>query len=252
MKKFKNSTVAGAFLLATSPAWAQSKTGGQPFPTPGDTGQPENPTSRRVSPPRFPGGKSQIDISSITLDKADEKKLQQCAKPKIKRTRHRPRQILSLAFDPNKKQKVTLQFAMDKIPAGNEERVLLLLYSRCLSNQPKIRTPMSRQKLALDVNDLEILSTYKLDAKPARPGAPMQQMTVDIELETDKLAEQVEAGNNTFYFQAGVLKKTDFERKKYGVISLSPLAAIHFTRKRCSNSSITENASCKHLPTKTD
>ncbi|MEN8216568.1 MAG: hypothetical protein ABFS56_09365 [Pseudomonadota bacterium] len=248
MKKFKNSTVAGAFLLATSPAWA-SKTDGQPFPTPGDTGQPQNPTSRR-----FPGGKSQVDISSITLDKADEKKLQQCAKPKIKQTRHRPRQILSLAFDPNKKQKVTLQFAMDKIPPGNEERVLLLLYSRCLSNQPKIRTPMSKQKLALDVNDLEILSTYKLDTKAARPSAPMQQMTIDIELETDKLAEQIEAGNNTFYFQAGVLKKTDFERKNYSVISLSPLAAIHFTRKRCSNSSRikAENASCKHLPTKTD
>ncbi|OAD19708.1 conserved hypothetical protein, secreted [Candidatus Thiomargarita nelsonii] len=259
MKKFKNSTVAGAFLLATSPAWANSKTGTAPFPIPGNTdGGPQSPPTRNAPRPSFPG-KSQIEMASVTLEKADAKKLRSCTVPKVNLTHPRPQHLLSFAVNKHRRQEVTLQFAIDKIPSGNEERVLLLLYSRCLSNKPKIRTPMSRQKLALDVNDIEILATYKLEAatKPSRPGAPMQQMTVNIELETDKLAQQIKAGNNTFYFQAGVLKKTDFDRKNYGVINLSQLAALHFTTKTCPNEAQfssrikAENASCKHLPTKT-
>jgi hypothetical protein len=258
MKKFQNSTVAGAFLLATSPAWAQSKTGGLPFPTPGDTGEPQSSSSRNSPTPSFPGGKSQIDISSVTLDKADKNKLQVCTAPKVSMTRPRPRHILSLAFDPKKKQDVTLQFAVDKIPSGNKERVLLLLYSRCLSSKPKIKTPLSKHKLALDVNDLEIVGTYNLAAQPSTPGPAAQQMTVDIILATDSLAQQIEAGNNTFYFQAGVLKKTDFERKNYRTISLSPLTAVHFTSETCpskdqfSSRIKAENASCQYLSTKTE
>ncbi|KHD08367.1 hypothetical protein PN36_13290 [Candidatus Thiomargarita nelsonii] len=255
MKNFKNSTVAGAFLLATSPAWANSKTGASPFPIPGNTdGGPQSPPTRNA--PSFPG-KSQIDMTSVTLEKADERKMRSCTVPKVNLAHPRPEHLLSFAVNKHNKQDVTLQFAIDKIPNGNEERVLLLFYSRCLSAQPKIRTPMSKQKLALDVKDIEILATYKLDAKPARPGAAMQQMTVNIELETDKLAQQIEAGNNTFYFQAGVLKKSDFDRKNYGVINLSQLAALHFSTKTCPNddqfsSQIkAKNASCKYLPTKT-
>ncbi len=257
MKKFTNSTVAGAFLLATSPAWA-SKTGTSPFPIPGNTdGGPQIPPTRNA--PSFPG-KSQIEMTSVTLEKADERKMRSCTVPKVNLAQPRPQHILSLAVDPKKRQEVTLQFAIDKIPSGNEERVLLLLYSRCLSTQPKIRTPLSKQKLALDVKDIEILATYKLNAttKPSRPGAAaMQQMTINIELETDKLAQQIKAGNNTFYFQAGVLKKSDFDRKNYGVINLSQLAALHFSSKTCPNDAQfsskikAENAACKYLPTKT-
>lgn len=257
MKKFQNSTVAGAFLLATSPAWAQSKTGGLPFPNPGDTEEPQSSSRRNSSIPSFPG-KSQIDISSITLDKADKNKLQVCTAPKVSMTRPRPRHILSLAFDPKKKQEVTLQFAIDKIPSGNKERVLLLLYSRCLSSKPKIKTPLSKHKLALGVNDLEVVGSYDLAAQPSSSGAAAQQMTVAIDLATDLLAQQIEAGNNTFYFQAGVLKKTDFERKNYGAISMSPLTAVHFTSETCpskkqfSSRIKAENASCQYLPTKTE
>lgn len=271
IRKLKNSTLAGALLLATSPAWANNKTGGLQPPQTADeeeTTQPSTSQEAKPAPRRSAmGGKSEINISSIKVEKADKNKLRNCAVPTVNLTQPRPHRILSMTFSPRRRQQVTLQFAMAEIPTPKEAQVLLLLYSRCLANKPDIKTPMSKNKLALDRNDLEILGTYNVPAikaveQPNRPGvkasSPSTQMTIEVALETNKLAQQVKAGNDTFYFQAGLLKKTDYDKKNYGTMILSPLEALHFTPKTCpsqqkfSDRINAENSSCKDLPTKTN
>ena len=81
-------------------------------------------------------------------------------------------------------------------------------------------------------------------------------MTIEVDLETNNLTKQVKAGNDTFYFQAALLKKSDFDKKHFGVTKLSPLEAVHVTKTSCptqsqfSNDVRSVNKSCKDLPTK--
>ncbi len=250
-KSSKLKKTASALLLATSPAWANSKTADGPAIS------PNTPPFPQKSPKEAPGGKSQINIASITVDKADKRKLQNCSVPEVKLTKHRPESILSMAFDPKKRQVVTFKFEMGSIPSKSEERVLVLLYSRCLSSQPKIKSPLSKTKLILDVKDIKILGNYTVPAiKNAKKGQEAMQMTIDVELETAKLMKQIQANNDTFYFQAGLLSKTHFKKENYSSTIFSPLTAIHFTPKTCPNKTqfttriTAENASCQQIPTK--
>ncbi|MDM8567228.1 hypothetical protein QUF74_16460 [Candidatus Halobeggiatoa sp. HSG11] len=252
--KIKNSA-ACAFLLASSPVLANTKLGsGQPPPSSDKTDTPPAKT-KEVRPPIPPSKTNQkFNIASINLDKANKSTVKVCDNAKLrKQKRPRARNVVSLAFNPNKKQVATLQFDMEDILTSKDEQVLLVLYSRCLSKKPKIKTPLSRKKLALDVNDLEILGTYNIAAQ-----SDSTQMTVEVDLETDKLAKQAKAGNDTFYFQAALLKKSDFDKKHYGATKLSPLEAVHVTQKSCpeqkafSDNVRSENTSCKGLPNKSN
>lgn len=248
--KVKNSTVACALLLASSPILANTKLGsGQPQE---ETDAPE--TTKSVRPPINAGKTNQkFNIASIGLDDASKRKVKVCDSPKVKQQRPRARNIMSLAFNPNKV--ATFQFDMEDIPASKGEQVLLLLYSRCLSKKPKIKTPLSRVKLALNVDDIEILGTYNIPATDTRKQTTTQ-MTIEVDLETNNLAKQAKAGNDTFYFQAAVLKKSDFDKKHFGATKLSPLEAVHVTKTSCPDQSKfsdnvrSENKSCKKLPTK--
>lgn len=269
----KDSTIASAFLLATSSAWASPKMGlGQP-PSSENTEPPEPPKETRSSKPTVGGGKSQLgafqrqkfSIESITLDKVNQRKITTCRVPttiRPKKPRPKIKDVLSLSYNPNRKQLVTFEFEMSNMPTGKEERVLVLLYSRCLTKRPKIKTQFSKKKLALDTNDIEIMGTYDIPANPSDTtkdkSSATTSMTIEVELETDKLTPQIKAGNDTFYFQAAMLKKNDFDRKYYGTMTLSPLKAIHLTPKACprkkqfSSDLNSNNESCKQLPTKTD
>jgi hypothetical protein len=275
--KLKDSTIASAFLLATGSAWASPKMGvGQP-PSSDESEPPSTPPpsrETRSSRPAVGGGKTQLgalqrqkfSIESITLDKVNQRKITTCRVPTIypKKPRPKIKDVLSLSYNPNRRQLVTLQFEMSNIPAGgNEERVLVLLYSRCLTKRPKIKTQFSKKKLALDTNDIEIMGTYDIPTtsdttKGKDKSSATTSMTIEVDLETNKLTPQVNAGNDTFYFQAALLKKTDFDRKYYGTMTLSPPKAIHVNPKSClrkkqfSSNLNSDNESCKQLPTKTD
>lgn len=255
--KVKNSTVAYAFLLASSPVFANTKLGGgQPQPEEADTSPPAE--IKPVSPPINAGKTNQnFNISAITLDNANNSRVKICDTPIVKQKRPRARNIVSLAFAPHRKDVATLQFDMADIPTSKEEQVLLVLYSRCLSNKPEMKTPLSKIKLLLDEKDIEILGTY--DVPPATGNdSATTQMTIEVDLETAKLAQQTKAGNDTFYFQAALLKKSDFDKKHYGATKLSPLEAVHVTHNSCPNQKDfsdnfrSVNASCEKLPTKSN
>jgi hypothetical protein len=265
MKNFdhlKESTIACTLLLASSPALG--KEGGfPPLPKPNEA----NPTSAAASrveeklkdfPGKTGGNLNQsFRIKSITLDKKDRRKVRKCSVPRsIKWKRPRPHRTLSLAFKKNKRQTVTLRFEMSNISASKDkdERVLALLYSRCLSTKPPIKTRLSRNKLML-AKDIEIMGYYKILVESDKKSS----LTLEVDLETDKLAKQVGAGNETFYFQGALSKKSDYDKENYAGMVLSPLAAIHTTagnscpkKKEFSDTIASGNQACEQLPTKTE
>jgi hypothetical protein len=244
LKNRRHSTAAYALLLATSPAWGSPKTPSEapPESTPEPADSTTAPSTRSKPSQPLTAGKTSLNIDSITLDPADSKKVEQCSMPKVKVTPKQPAQeVLSLAFDPKKKYVIKLDFGISRLPVAKEERVLALLYSRCLVDKPQIQTPLSKNKLFLNTNDLETLASYSVpgvqpEPSPNRVGESASsaiQMSFTIDLELDKLRQQVEAGNHTFYFQAALLNKTDFEQKKFGLMALSPVQAIYMTPNAC-------------------
>lgn len=269
MKKldnFKKSSMAYALLLASSPVLAgPTKAGGGP---PADGSQP-SPANRAKLQSLF-AGKTQIRIESITLDPADNKKVQNCPVPKVKQKSPHKNKTLSLAFDPKKEQDVTLQFKMARIPTSQDERVLVLLYSRCLPNKPQMRTPLSGIKLALDTRDIQMMGVYNVPViqpieppTPSRPGVTHSQahtqINFEVALKTAQFAKEIKAGNDTFYLQAALLKKADFEKKNYKTTILSPLETVHLTASescpteaQISSAIASENKACENLPTKTE
>jgi hypothetical protein len=270
MKKFdhlKESTIACTLLLASSPALG--KEGGfPPLPNPNEA-NPSSDAATEEAASRveeklkdFPGKtggnlNQSFRIKSIKLDEKHKRKMRKCSVPRsVKWKKPRPRRTLSLAFDEKKKQIVTLRLEMSNISASKDkdERVLALLYSRCLSTKPPIKTRLSRNKLML-AKDIEIMGHYKLPSESNKKSS----LTLEVDLETDKLAKQVGAGNETFYFQGALLKKSDYDKENYAGMVLSPLAAIHTTggnscpkKKEFSNAIASGNQACEQLPTKTE
>jgi hypothetical protein len=278
--KLKDSTVAGAFLLASTSALGKEAGQFPPIPNPDEAGQRSTPSSQEAQnqeakPPKNPfQGKNnsvftqKFQIESISLDKASKRDVKECPVPKsVKRKkRPRPQHTLSLAFDAKRRQSVGLQFDVSNIPASQEERVLVLLYSRCLSRKSKIKTRGSKHKLKLDNRDIDIMGHYNVpiiepiktpSGKATSPATT--QMTLEVELETKHLVQQLKAENDTFYFQAALLNKSDYQKKNYAGAILSPLEAINVssgkkcpTEKELSTAINSDNKACKALPTKTE
>jgi hypothetical protein len=220
----RDSTVACALLLATSPVWAGNTKTGQP-PPPNVAGG---------------GGKCQSNAFYLdtTLDNSSKQKVTSCEVPRAKLNKPRPRKkdILSWAFNPKQKQDLKLQFQTSCLPVGEGEHILVLLSSRCLANNPQINTPQSKKKLMLDTRDLQVLGIYNVPAiQPLKGNAtpPATQMAFEVNLNTGLLAKQYNAGNDTFFLQAALLKKSDFEKKKYNGAILSPLEALHINPNSC-------------------
>lgn len=179
-------------------------------------------------------------ITSISLDKNSRKKAKKCKVPKDFKAKNEPRpnrgNILSLAFDPKQEQQITLQFKISKLPVSQDERVLLLLSSRCLSKKPQLQTPKSRKDLFLEKKDIKFLNASHVPIFPQKsqdvsPAAT--KMTIKINVNTKLLTQQYQAGNDTFYLQGALLKKSDFQKKNYNGVILSPLEAIHITPGLC-------------------
>ncbi|MCK5719070.1 MAG: hypothetical protein KAH84_03865 [Thiomargarita sp.] len=269
-KNIKDSTMAYAFLLASSPVWAVNGKTGNISNSSGDESDniPINP-SKPLKIPDIPG-KTQTQtqtqkfrISSIELNVKDKNQIMECQSLR-KKVEPRPRRIVSLAFDQRKRQTVTLQFNMSSIPSQKEEQVLVLLYSRCLTTKPGLNTPLSKNKLKLDTKDIDIMGSYVVPVVIAKPtnnyrvSPAATKMILEVDMETYKLNRQLKSGNNTFYFQAALLKKTDFDKKNYAVMTLSPLEAIHVTanntcptKKQKNDAMNTENIACEIIPGKT-
>ncbi len=259
----KKSTAACTLLLATGSAWGSPKLGTGQQPSSSDEDQPQPSSQAPAAALNSLMGKnsrpSPVRIEAVTLNRNSEAKIRKCTVPKgvTREKRPKPDSIFSLSFDPKQRQKATLQFEMAELPSTKEERVLMLLYSRCLTSKPKIKTPLSKHKLALDTKDLEVMTTYNVPVGSTKGT----QVTFEVDLRTDPLKKQVNAGNDTFYFQVAMLKKSDFQKGNYGVAKLSPLQAIHATSaqyKLCpeQNKLIrnlnSDNESCKNMPGKTE
>ncbi|MFK5970654.1 MAG: hypothetical protein QM487_11115 [Candidatus Marithrix sp.] len=197
------------------------------------------------------GGKSQRGVNHLTLEEAPLDNITMCVGKDgmlggfvlDKNFRYFPTDKVAIVINPFEDNFVKMTFIVSHVLASDKERVLFLAYSTKTSPSPQILTPISINKLALDLADIEIVGIYNVPAF----GMEVQQSTrigvgnpaarvkweFDINLDTAVIPSMMNNVQDTIYMQAGLLKKSDFEEGNFSGMILSEVDTIRFVANEC-------------------
>ncbi|MDM8562392.1 hypothetical protein QUF54_03470 [Candidatus Marithioploca araucensis] len=149
---------------------------------------------------------------------------------------------MTIAVDPFMSSYIELVFTVRGIPAQNKDHILFLVYSPQTSPSPQIPTPKSPNKLALDLNAMEILAIYNIPAQqmiaasPTRLGtaspAPRTAISFHVNLDTGILPTFIQDENRA-YLQAALMTKANYDAGKYDTMFLSELDTLRFVANEC-------------------
>jgi hypothetical protein len=221
-KAIAKKALAGAALLATSPAWAKSGGGASE------------------------GGKSQIGVNHLSLDVSPGYACAVCAEKQDvetgKTTSNMTPNNLSIAVDPFESSYIELVFTVRDVLAKDKDHVLFLVYSPQTSPSPQMPTPKSMNKLGIDMSAMEILAIYNIPSQkmiaagPTRLGAanpaPHSAVSFSVNLDTSILPTFME-GNEKAYLQAAFMTKANFDIGKYDTLILSEMDTLTFVKYAC-------------------
>jgi hypothetical protein len=221
--KIKKKALMGAALLATAPIVKAAGTGG---------GSTE-------------GSKSQRGINHLTLEEAPLENIRLCVPGKsltgiTGNFRYLPDKV-AVVVNNWETNHVKMTFVVSHMTAKDYDRKLFLVYSQKRSPSPQIPTPLSINKLELDINSLEFLGIYNVSAFGMDPqpqtrigqGNPAARVKweFDINLDTGTIPTMGSSSDNIIYVQAALIKKEDFEKNKLDGMILSELDIIQFVEK---------------------
>ncbi len=219
-KAIAKKALAGAVLLATSPAWGKGTGGGSTE------------------------GKSQIGVNHLSLDVAPGYGCTVCADKQDvlgKGGSNLTPNNLTIAIDPFEGY-VELVFTVRDILAKNKDHVLFLVYSPQTSPSPQLPTPKSLNKLELDMSAMEILAMYNIPAQqmiannPTRLGsanpAPHSAASFSVNLSAESLPTFMR-DNEKAYLQAALMTKSNFDAGKYDTLILSEMDTLSFVKMTC-------------------
>jgi hypothetical protein len=220
-KAIAKKALAGAVLLATSPAWGKGTGGGSTE------------------------GKSQIGVNHLSLDVAPGYGCTVCADKQDvlgKSGSNLTPNNLSIAIDPFETSYVELVFTVRDILAKNKDHVLFLVYSPQTSPSPQMPTPQSENKLGLDMSAMEILAIYNIPAQqmmaanPTRLGsanpAPHSAASFSVNLSAESLPTFMR-DNEKVYLQAALMTKSNFDAGRYDTLILSEMDTLSFVKMTC-------------------
>jgi len=220
-KAFAKKALAGAVLLATSPAWVKTASGGDAV------------------------GKSQLGVNHLALDIVPGRNVAFCASHENIATKTgsdaTPNEF-SVAINPLKTNTVPIKFYVSTIWPSSQDYYIALIYSPTLLLSPAIMTNKSRNDFLLDLHSLEILALYTVAGTP--PGnslalnppthigriAPPVGSDFDFLLNLDtSILENITEDN--VYIQAVLIPKADFDAQKYSQAIMSEVNTLHFVEE---------------------
>ncbi len=221
-KAIAKKALAGAVLLATSPAWGKGTGGGNA------------------------AGKSQLGVNNLSLDVAPGHACTVCAEKEDvmmgKSSSNLTPNNLTIAIDPFETSYVELVFTVRDILAKDKDHVLFLVYSPQTSPSPQMPTPQSENKLGLDMSAMEILAIYNIPAQqmmvngPTRLGAanpaPHSAVSFSVNLDASILPIFMQ-DNEKVYLQAAFMTKANFNAGKYDTLILSEMDTLSFVEMTC-------------------
>ncbi len=148
---------------------------------------------------------------------------------------------LSIVVDPFEGNTIKMLFTISEMIASDENRVLVLIYSTKSSPTPQMRSHLSSPPLGLDLEEMQIMGFYNIPAIQLEPQEstelgianprPTSVVTVNFNFDTSKLVEKINAGNNTIYVQAAMIKASDFENNDFDNMILSEMDTLQFVKE---------------------
>ncbi|HDN25697.1 MAG TPA: hypothetical protein ENG03_01105 [Thioploca sp.] len=193
------------------------------------------------------GCKSQRGINHLTLEEAPLENIILCVPGKSTAGltgdfRFLPDK-LAVVIPPFEKNFVKMTFIVSHMTSSDDKRILFLLYSPKTSPSPQINTPRSLEKLGLDLSAAEIVGVYdvppfgmeKQTSTRIGVGNPAARVKweFDINLDTSEIPTMMNSGKDTIYVQAGLIKRSDFEKQNFDGMILSEMDTIQFVPNKC-------------------
>jgi hypothetical protein len=192
------------------------------------------------------GSKSQRGINHLTLDEMPLENVTLCVGKNAAGIsgdfRLLPDEV-AVVINPFETNFVKMTFIVSHMTAMSKDRTLILAYSPKLSPSPQIPTPLSINKLQLDIPAAEIVGIYNVSGFGMEPqnstrigsGNPAPRLKWEFDINLDNAAVPVMMNNDqgTIYMQAALLPKTDWEEGNFDNMILSETDTIQFVANEC-------------------
>ncbi len=200
-------------------------------------------------------GKSQLGVSYLNLEMAPASELQVCY---AKDAKIEPGKAIAndvtVVINPFKSTAVQMNFVVGDLLPGNRDYVVFLAYSNAVTKTPGLITPLSDNKVAIDLNSTEILGQYAfpklLEYKQdvTRVGQAQskarQKFMFTVNLDNDSITKLMRNNTRQIYLQAMALSKDDFDRGVYENAILTKVNSITFTEPKFSQASDDLDPAC--------
>jgi len=219
--KILKKTIAGAGLLATAPVWAKSGQG------------------------VAAGGKSQSGVNTLSLEEIPGQNVTLCAGNddiSTKTGNNITPNDMTVAVNPFDHSYFEIVFTVRDILAQDKDYVLFLVYAPRTSPSPQIPTPISLNKLELDMSALEILAIYNIPAQQmmvqgstrmgAANPAPRSALSFGVNFDTSVLPTFLR-NSEQIHIQAAFMKKADYDAGAFDNMILSEMDTIGFVEMSC-------------------
>ena len=195
------------------------------------------------------GSKLQLGINYLKLQEEPVQNTSFCAPPNLYAvnpacmTEKFPENERWITINPFQNAATMILFSVMDIQHDNTDRVIILVYSTQTTPSPAILTPLSKIKLGLDLNFIEIVGLYNVPAQAmeaqqqtriglANP-APRNRFGFVINLDNQIVPNLMRNGNTTIYVQAALLRKSDFLAGNFDGMILSEVDTLHFVEGNC-------------------
>ncbi len=197
-------------------------------------------------------GKSQLGVTFLNLEMTPAANTKMCYSDTAQID---PGKLVandvSVEIDPTQTASVQMNFVVGDLLPGNQDYMVLLAYSPAQTASPPLLTPLSDNKLLLDLNGLEILGAYSFPKTTEIPQAvtqigqaqskARQKFLFTINLSTDSIPKMIRVGQNKIFLQALAVHKNDFDRGIFDSAILTKVNTISFltakeSESRCSSS----------------
>lgn len=195
------------------------------------------------------GSKLQLGVNYLKLQEEPVQNTSFCAPPTLYAvstscmTEKFPENERWITIKPFQSAATSILFSVMDIQHDDTDRIVILVYSTQKTPSPAILTPLSKIKLELDLNFIEIIGIYNAPAQAmtAQPQtrigvanpAPKNRFGFIVNLSNQTVPNLMRNGNTTIYVQAALLRKSDFLAGSFDGMILSEVDTLHFVEGDC-------------------
>lgn len=202
------------------------------------------------------GSRKQLGVNALTLNQIPLENTAVCVNESSRASKtgnleDLPNEV-TVVIPPFENTVAKVRFLISEVHPDGRDRTLLLVYSKRSLPSPEIPTPLSMNKLRLDLAYLGVLGEYLIPATQlvssketdiglANPS-PRINFGIDISLDTAKIANLFASSGlpeGAIYMQAVLLPADEWAQGKLDNLILSEMDTVYFAKDKCLEGQVT-------------